>query len=324
VAGRFDDILSNCTERLLQGESVEQCLARYPEQAAELEPLLMVAAAARRTSSAVEPRPEFKARVRHEVQSQLRSEGRKPEAKRTPALHWMPRWAMAAVTLVFVVLLAGTTTVAASSETVPGDTLYSVKTASEQVQLKLTFSKAAKARLEARFAGRRVWETARLAQKGRLGQASSLAARFEAHLANIEQLAARIEATDAEDGKQIAKLEDVLKSNMAKDLALLDEAEARAPWRYRGAVAVAKFRLMQEYDKAIDTLDELQNQQQSQDGSAEDAQSAGTGGSGPGGETGDGGSAGSGQQGQVSGTGSQVEAGSPDAPILGSQCARLS
>ncbi len=210
MAGRFDDILSDCTERLLQGESVEQCLARYPEQAAELEPLLRVAAAARRTSSAVEPRPEFKARVRHEVQSQLRSEGRKPEAKRTPALHWMPRWAMAAVTLVFVVLLAGTTTVAASSETVPGDTLYSVKTASEQVQLKLTFSKAAKAKLQARFAERRVWETARLAEKGRLAQAAALATKFESHLTKIEQLATQIEATDAEDGEQIAKLEDVL------------------------------------------------------------------------------------------------------------------
>jgi hypothetical protein len=183
-----------------------------------------------------------------------------------------------------------------------------VKTAAERVQVKLTFSKAAKAKLQARFAERRVWETARLAQKGRLGQASSLAARFEAHLANIEQLAARIEATDAEDGKQIAKLEDVLKSNMAKDLARLDEAEAKAPWRTRQAIAVAKFRLMQEYDKAIDALDELQNQQQSQDGSAGDAQSGGNGGSGPGGDVGSGGSTGTGQQGQMTSTGFQVQA----------------
>ena len=258
MAGRFDDILSDCTERLLQGESVEQCLARYPEQAAELEPLLRVAAAASRTSSAVEPRPEFKARVRHEVQSQLRSEGRKPEAKRTPALHWMPRWAMAAVTLVFVVLLAGTTTVAASTDTVPGDTLYSVKTTSERVQLKMTFSKAAKAKLQAKLAKRRVWETARLAEKGHLAQASALATKFESHLTKIEQLATQIEAADAEDGEQIAKLEGILKSNMAKDLARLDEAEAKAPWRSRQAIAVAKFRLMQEYGKAIDALDELQ------------------------------------------------------------------
>jgi hypothetical protein len=264
MAKRFPDILDDCTQRLLQGDSVEQCLARYPEQAAELEPLLRVAAAARRTSSAVEPRPEFKARARHEVQLQLCSEGRKPEPKRTPALHWMPRWAMAAVMLVFVVLLAGTTTVAASSGTVPGDTLYSVKTASEQVRLNLTFSKAAKAKLEARFAGRRVREMARLAEKGRTAKVAALATRFEAHLAKIGQLAAQIKATDPEDSQRISEIRQVLYANRARDLALIDKAEAKAPLRCRSAIAVAKSKLIQEYDKAIAALDDLQNQQRCQ------------------------------------------------------------
>ena len=264
MARRFPDILNDCTERLLQGDSVEQCLARYPEQAAELEPLLRVALAARKTSSAVEPRPEFKARVRREVQSQLRSKWRKPEPKRAPVLHWMPRWAMAAVALVFVVLLAGTTTVVASSETVPGDTLYSVKTTTEQVQMKLSFSKAAKAKLEARFARRRVLEMARLAQKGRTAKVAALATRFEAHLAKIEQLAAQIEATDAGDGEQISEIRQVLYANRARDLALIDRAEAKAPLRYRSAIAVAKSRLIQEYDEAIAALDDLQNRQQGQ------------------------------------------------------------
>jgi uncharacterized membrane protein YgcG len=214
---------------------------------------------------------------------------------------------MAAVTLVFVVLLAGTTTVAASSETVPGDTLYSVKTTTEQAQLKLTFSKAAKAKLQARFAERRVREMARLAEKGRMGKAAALAAKFEAHLTKIEQLAAQIEATDAEDGEKVAGLEDVLRANMARDLALLDKAEAKAPWRTRGAIAVAKFRLMQEYEKAIDALDELESQQKAQAGSSGDPQSGGTGGSGLGGDMGSGGSTGSGQQGRMTSTGFQVQ-----------------
>jgi uncharacterized membrane protein YgcG len=307
MADRFDDILNECTERLLRGESVEQCLQRYPEQAPELEPLLRVAVAARRASSAVEPRPEFKVRVRHEAQSRLRSEGRKAVPKRTPALQWIPRWAAVAacVAMLFVFVAGGT--VAASSGSVPGDTLYPVKTATEQVQMKLTFSKAAKAKLQARFAERRAREMARLAEKGRTAQLGAVAARFEAHLAEIEQLATQISATDPEDGEKVFQLREVLHANMARDLTLLDGAEAKAPWRSRGAIAVAKFRLIQEYDKAIDALDEIQDQQEAQAGSSgdpeTDAESGGTDGSGLGG-----GSAGSGQQAQLTNMGLQVQA----------------
>jgi len=301
MANRFDDILSECTERVLRGESLEQCLQRYPEQALELEPLLRVAVAARRTSSALEPRPEFKARVRHEVQSQLRSKGRKAEPKRIPALHWIPRWAAVAgcVALVFVFAIGGT--VAASSGSVPGDTLYSVKTTTEQIQLRLTFSKAAKAKLQVRLAERRVWEMGRLAEKGRLAKLAALATRFEAHLTKIEQLATQIEATDPEDSERISELREILYANMAKDLALLDKAEAKAPWRARSAIAVAKFRLIQEYDNAIAVLDELQSQRRVQVGSPGDAESAAQSG-------GSGGSSVSGQQGELTRTGIQVQA----------------
>src|SRR5512136_612549 len=118
MADRFGDILNECTERLLRGESVEQCLQRYPEQAPDLEPLLRVAAAAGKAAAGAEVRPEFKARVRHEVQSHLRSGGRKAEPKRIPTLHWLPRWAAVAacVALVFVFVAGGT--VAASSGSV--------------------------------------------------------------------------------------------------------------------------------------------------------------------------------------------------------------
>ena len=264
MAKRFRDILDDCIDCVLQGESVEQCLARYPEQAAELEPLLRVALSARKISSAVEPRPDFTARVTHEVQSQLRSKWPKAQPKRAPVLHWMPRWAMAAVTLVFVVLLAGTTTVAASSGSLPGDTLYPVKTATEQVQMRLTFSKAAKAKLQASLAERRVREIALLAAKGRTAKVEALTVQFEAHLEKIQQLAAQIGATNPQDVRRISRLRVVLYTNMTRDVATLDAAEAKAPLRYKSDIAVAKSRLIQEYDKAIAALDDLQNQQQGQ------------------------------------------------------------
>jgi len=311
MADRFDDILNECTERLLRGESVEQCVQRYPEQAPELDPLLQVAAVARSASSAVEPRPEFKARTRYEIQSRLHSKDRKAEGKRTSMIGWMPRWAMVAACLALILVFAGTGTVAASSDSLPGDRLYAVKTAVEQIQWKLTFSETAKAKLQAKFAERRVWEMAQLAKKGRTEEIGALALQFEAHLAKIEELAVQIRATDPVDGEGVSELREILYTNMARDLALLDAAEAKAPWRARTAIAVAEFRLMQEYDKAIDALDELQGQQGVTSGSTGDpeagAQLGGTDGNGLNEGMGDGGSAGSGQQGQMTSMGFQVQ-----------------
>jgi len=60
----FDNILNECLERLLvKGESLEQCLQRYPGQAAELKPLLETALAAREASS-IQPRADFNGRGR--------------------------------------------------------------------------------------------------------------------------------------------------------------------------------------------------------------------------------------------------------------------
>ena len=39
-----DDVLNECIERLAAGETVEQCLASYPDYAVELEPMLRTSA----------------------------------------------------------------------------------------------------------------------------------------------------------------------------------------------------------------------------------------------------------------------------------------
>ena len=67
----FDNILNECLESLLTGgETIEQCLAQYPEQALELRPLLETALAARKVSS-IQPRPEFKSRARYQFRAAL-------------------------------------------------------------------------------------------------------------------------------------------------------------------------------------------------------------------------------------------------------------
>ena len=57
-SNEFENILDDCLERLARGETVEQCLESYPEQAAQLRPLLQTSQLARE-ASAILPRAEF-------------------------------------------------------------------------------------------------------------------------------------------------------------------------------------------------------------------------------------------------------------------------
>ncbi len=181
----FDNILDECLERLLvKGETIEQCLQSYPEQAAELEPLLRTALA---TGEAVDfqPRPEFRAKARYQFRSALREmEG----GGRRSLFGWFPRWATS-VAIVLAVLVAGSGTVAAASNSMPDSPLYSVKLATEQVRLTLTPSPLGKAEFCASLADRRVEEILYAAGKGNPQQVERVTRELDVCLTRLSSLA---------------------------------------------------------------------------------------------------------------------------------------
>ena len=261
MAEEFDRILSECLDRMVQGESLEQCLGRHPEQAAQLKPLLRIAQAAQKASS-VKPRPEFKAQARNQMLSWLHSRKRKPERKGLPVLGWMPRWATAVIVGVFVLLLAGGSTVAASSNSLPGDILYPVKLATEKVQTAFTFSDTGKAKLDAKLASRRAEEMARLAERGDSKGVAALRSQFEAHLERVEDLAVKISEDKPASEPLLAELEQQLQNNAERDDALLQKVGAKAPEQFKLAIARAKERLNQAYEEALKAIHDSQNQNQ--------------------------------------------------------------
>jgi len=179
----FENILDECLERLAKGEGVEQCLQSYPEQAAQLEPLLRTAQAVRK-ASAILPRSEFKARARYEFRSAIQAAVTK---RRLPLFGLRPRRVMA-VMIVSILLLAGGGTAAAASNSMPDSPLYPVKLATEQVQLTLTPSDMGKARLCAMLADRRVAEIIYMASKGNAQQVDVVAQRLDKRLALLARL----------------------------------------------------------------------------------------------------------------------------------------
>jgi hypothetical protein len=174
----FNNILDECLERLLlKGESLERCLERYPQQAAELKPLLETALAAREASN-IQPRPDFRARARYQFQSALKETA---AGKSCTSWGWFPRWATV-VAIVLVLVLAGGGTVLAADGSMPDSPLYSVKLATEQVRLTLTPSQMGKARLCAELADRRVAEIAYMAEKGDAEQVELITRRLDDRL----------------------------------------------------------------------------------------------------------------------------------------------
>ena len=162
---RFEDILDTCLDRItLKGDSIEQCLESYPEQAAELEPLLRAALSIKEVFS-IEPRAEFRQMAKARLLSALAAEEKK-EKRRLPLWSWQRRWAVA-VAVILALFLAGGGTVMASSNSLPGDLLYPMKMATEKVQAFFTFGDEAKANLHIKFAERRGKEIESLAERGR-------------------------------------------------------------------------------------------------------------------------------------------------------------
>jgi len=177
------NILNDCLERLLQGETIEQCLQDYPQYAGEIEPLLQTAMAAKK-ALAIQPGVEFKARARYQLQSVLKEA--KP-SRGLPFLSWQPRWAPAlAIGLAF--LLAGSGTVAAAGNSMPDSPLYPVKLATEQARLGLTFSDIGKAKVYVELADKRVAEIAHMVNQGKPEEIEATVQRLNNHLAMIVSL----------------------------------------------------------------------------------------------------------------------------------------
>ncbi len=198
---QFDNILDECLERVcIKGETIEQCLASYPEQAAELEPLLLTAMLAKKASS-IEPRPEFREKARYQFRAALQEMETKRE-RRFFSFNWQPRWATVVVSILIFVLASGGT-VAAAGNSMPDDTLYQVKLATEKARLLLTPSALGKAELYAKLVDKRVSEIVNMAGKGRPKQVERTSELLNGHLMVMARLTAPQGEMPSERGPEV-------------------------------------------------------------------------------------------------------------------------
>ncbi len=194
---KLDKIFNECVERIILGESIQDCLKRYPGRAAELEPLLRTAFDVSRRASSLRPRRVFKAiaRARIEGAQQYARYVQQQPAKVgffTLQRAWVP-----ALTAFLVLLFSSAGTVAASSDALPDQPLYPVKLAAEQVRLTFTFSDVSKAKFNVYLAENRSQEIVAMAALGKTEQIVTVTEKLANHLEEADLAIKRVEEAEA-------------------------------------------------------------------------------------------------------------------------------
>jgi hypothetical protein len=189
----FIEILDECIDRVLRdGERIDACVAAYPEHAEELREALESAVQVQK-SFAFKPDSDRKRAARLRMMQALdKRTSRRPNPLKSLLLATVKssrRWAVVATALVVALSVGGTGTVLASSETIPGDTLYPVKRVSEQAQFLMIFSDEKEADLHAELLERRVQEMEEVQARGRQRFVPELAEQLEHHAQRARALA---------------------------------------------------------------------------------------------------------------------------------------
>ena len=185
MSQEFSEALNDCLDRLVQGENIRECLRRYPQQASELEPLLHVALATIRASEEVKPDPSTRARNFARFSEAVQARSARPAGRKSwLSFRWLPLARPIAVGLASIIVFvmgAGVAT-AASSDSVPGEPLYWVKTTKENVEGRLPRSDDGRADFEASLAQVRGQELGKLIERGQFTRADVIRRRMNDHL----------------------------------------------------------------------------------------------------------------------------------------------
>lgn len=162
------DTLEICLHALKNGANIDSVLARYPQQASELRPILE---ASQRAREITVPRPSADVIRRRRAQllqraSEMREARRKPVWRKS-AIPFFQRMAFA-LTLAVAFLMSGTGLVQASSSALPGENLYPVKRTWEDVRLLFIFTPGIREAISGRYEQERLDEVSELLREGRV------------------------------------------------------------------------------------------------------------------------------------------------------------
>ena len=220
----FDSILDLCIERIAAGESLEACLADYPEHANELEALLKITQSLYTLPLLNGAESAAQAGLQAMVEKIDEAPLVLPFFSRTKTrfIHFfegisktifflkenlMFRKPLFATLFVLIALFAGTTmTAAAAQDALPGDALYAVKTSVEDLRLGMSWDTATEAEQSLLLADQRLQEINELLAQNRFEDVAVGVERFQHHLSDALDALETLQKSDPAAAQQLASL----------------------------------------------------------------------------------------------------------------------
>jgi len=195
-SNQFYEAFEICLNQIFSGdETIESVLDQYPDIADQLRPELEAALWIYSKRDATLMRPGYLTASRQRLVDEINQGEQTSFLHPRPVLAWKQflfRSAFTALFLVFSVLAfrGGAQAVGTS---LPGDRLYDLKLAAENVQLSLTPDTATEAELRIDLVDRRAQETAELLEKGRYEDAEIALAGYRKNLSIAADLVEEIQ-----------------------------------------------------------------------------------------------------------------------------------
>lgn len=164
--GALENVIVAALDDLDQGHTAEEILDRYPQEKAELRPILETASGLTALESAPSPQARNGSRQAFLAEAARLRESSRADRSRPP---WRRIFYTFASFALFLVLL-GVIVIPPSADAIPGDILYSVKRSVESAQLILA-SPSEKETLRAEYDEERNSEVYQMLEVGRDGRA---------------------------------------------------------------------------------------------------------------------------------------------------------
>jgi hypothetical protein len=216
---KIEDILAVCVEDVKSGRAtLEECLTRYPSIRDELEPLLKLALSIKEPPP-LRPSADFKIRAKVSLMEHIHSSRKKSWLPVTLGLTkgWLKTAAIVLV-VVLVVSALGTGTAYASQSSLPGEVLYPVKIATENVRRTFTFDDDARIELELSFADTRLEEMEALVSKNPL----EIAAAADRYANNISTA---MEKAEGAGGSGFEERLEAIALSTSRHLSIIDDID---------------------------------------------------------------------------------------------------
>lgn len=183
-------VLAHALEACLRAErrrpgSSEEVIAHVPPSArAELRALLQLALAVRHTAAEAQPSPSFRSRARERLFEQIAPASVQPVGPRLSTIAGTAprrrrRWMMGGGAVLVAAALVASATVSASASALPGDPLYGLKKAQEELNMRLAADDQARVLSMLQHADARLDETSRLIAQGRAEDAAATTQQYD-------------------------------------------------------------------------------------------------------------------------------------------------